>query len=85
MCRVYLDTAICVRKVNVWLLSTVEKLEKLFDENDTTLVCTTTFLHLVQCSTLGQETEVRVHREGDSAVAFSMHANRRLAHTSINS
>lgn len=46
---------------------------------------TTTFLHLVQCSTLGQETEVRVHRESDSAVAFSMHANRKLAHASINS
>ncbi len=45
---------------------------------------TTTFLHLVQRSTSCQETEVQVHREGDSAVAFSMHANRRLAHASIN-
>lgn len=33
---------------------------------------TTTFLRLVQCCTLGQETKIQVHREGDRAVAFSM-------------
>lgn len=32
---------------------------------------TTTFLRLVQCSTLGQETKIQVHREA-TELAFSM-------------